>query len=269
MNEEQKKFYNTSEEYFKLLSEHPEESFKEYIDFVSHYARPGATVLDEGCGTGQAAKALGRRGFKVTGVDGSERFINYAQQRFPDVDFKLGDLLELPFTSGSFDIVASFNTLEHVTDVPKALAEALRVLKLNGLLLIHSPNLLSAKHMLNAYRLKTGRTFEGDKTNWELLRDALRNINWLMRRTITQKPKFIYREPLPVFKYADNDATVFLNPIDLRLTLESLGAKIISYQAVPHLPQASFLKRLGSRFFPEHMGIIRIVAKKSARYERH
>jgi len=177
--------------------------------------------------------------------------------------------LQLPFSSGSFDVVASFNTLEHVSDVPKVLTESLRVLKLNGLLLIHSPNLLSAKHMYNAYRLKTGRTFEGNKSNWDLLRDALRNIAWLMRRTITHQAKFIYRQPAPVFEYADNDATVFLNPIDLRLTLESLGAKIISYQSVPHLPEASLLKRLGSRFFPEHMGIIRIVAKKSARYERH
>lgn len=269
MDKEQLSFYNSSEVYFEILSLADEDYFKEYIDFIKHYARPGMMVLDAGCGTGQSTEMLRKLGYSVVGIDGTEKFINYAKDKFPEADLRLGDLCDLPFNNGSFDIVASFNTLEHVTDVPKVLAESLRVLKPGGLLLIHSPNLLSAKHMIDAYRLRDGMTFEGKKTSLELLFLSIRNIIWLISRTIAHKPKFAYRKPSEAFEFPDNDATVYLNPIDLRLALESLGAKIVSYQSVKHLDGRQLAKNIGGRLLGDHMGIIRIVAKKGARYERH
>jgi len=269
MDEDQLILYNNSESYFDSLVGADEAYFKEYLDFIAQYARPGMAILDAGCGTGQSTEMLRRRGYAVIGVDGTERFINHAKQQFPEADIRLGDLLALPFPAASFDIVAMYNTLEHVTDVPKVLTETLRLLKPGGFLLIHSPNLLSAKHMLDAYRFRNGMTFEGEKSSLELLLLALRNIFWLIGRTIAHRPNFLYRKPNVVFEFPDNDATVYLNPVDVRLALESLGAKVDSYQSVKHLVTKTFKKSLGSRFFGDHMGIIRIAAKKGARYERH
>jgi len=71
--------------------------------------RPGATVLDVGCGTGRHAVELAARGMVVHGVDISERFIDVARARIDDVvrsrlRFERLDARALPF-DGSFDAV--------------------------------------------------------------------------------------------------------------------------------------------------------------------
>ena len=61
---------------------------------------PGATVLDAGCGTGRYAAELGRRGYRVEGIDRSPELIDIASQLVDDrrmaVSFRVGDLLALP-----------------------------------------------------------------------------------------------------------------------------------------------------------------------------
>lgn len=268
MDKRQKSFFETSQAYFETLAQAGAEYFKEYLAFIRHYAPAGSRLLDAGCGTGQSTDLLARAGFIATGVDGTERFIAEARKAFPDGCYELADLEQLPFANQSFETVASYNTLEHVTDVPKVLSELLRVTKNGGLLLIHSPNLLSIKHISDAFLKRAGRTFEGVKTRPQLLRLLLRNISWVLKRTISSRADFKYRQPDYQYDFPDNDATVYLNPLDLKHCLEGLGTKIISYQEVKHLPGASVPKMVASRFLADHMGIIRIVARKGARYER-
>ena len=52
----------------------------------------------------------------------------------------LGDVAALPFPDDSFDLIVSFETLEHVQDAPAALAEFRRVLAPDGLLIASTPN---------------------------------------------------------------------------------------------------------------------------------
>ena len=54
--------------------------------------------------------------------------------------FVCGDAVRLPFAAGSFDAVTMFDVLEHVPDHAAAIAEALRVLRPRGVLLVSSPN---------------------------------------------------------------------------------------------------------------------------------
>lgn len=62
--------------------------------------RPGATILDAGCGTGRYAGELARRGYAVEGVDRSSELIETARQSVPgygnSVSFRVGDILVLP-----------------------------------------------------------------------------------------------------------------------------------------------------------------------------
>lgn len=62
--------------------------------------RPGASVLDAGCGTGNYALELARRGYAVTGLDVSADLIAVARDKLEGtslrVDFQVGDILELP-----------------------------------------------------------------------------------------------------------------------------------------------------------------------------
>ncbi len=65
-----------------------------------------------------------------------QKAIEYAKKRYPQITFLVADAHKLPFKANSFDLVVSYETIEHVTDPPKILAEIRRVLKDNGLTII-------------------------------------------------------------------------------------------------------------------------------------
>ena len=75
--------------------------------------RPGARILDMGCGRGRHAIQLASRGFNVTGIDLSTRSIEAARQRAAneqvDVDFRVGDMRD-HVCEGCFDIVVNLFT---------------------------------------------------------------------------------------------------------------------------------------------------------------
>ena len=52
------------------------------------------------------------------------------------IEFRLGDALELPFEDNTFDVVAIANSLHHIPDICKALSEAKRVVKPNGIIIV-------------------------------------------------------------------------------------------------------------------------------------
>jgi SAM-dependent methyltransferase len=96
-------------------------------------------ILDAGCGTGGMLVELRKRG-SVLGVDASEDAIRFASARSP-VPLTRGSVSALPFTTGSFDLVTSFDVLYHlnVHDDGVALVELARVLRPNGALLLRVP----------------------------------------------------------------------------------------------------------------------------------
>jgi ubiquinone/menaquinone biosynthesis C-methylase UbiE len=106
--------------------------------------RPGERVLDIGSGPGflvaEMAAEVGSGG-RVDGVDPSESMLAIARRRETSagaapIELSVGDALSLPFGEGSFDAAVSTQVLEYVDDVGAALAEARRVLRPGGRLLI-------------------------------------------------------------------------------------------------------------------------------------
>jgi demethylmenaquinone methyltransferase/2-methoxy-6-polyprenyl-1,4-benzoquinol methylase len=95
-------------------------------------ARPGERVLDACCGTGDLALAARRLGARVTGVDFSERMLERARRKAPDVEWVRGDVLALPFASGEFDAATVGFGVRNVENVEGALAELRRVLRAGG-----------------------------------------------------------------------------------------------------------------------------------------
>jgi arsenite methyltransferase len=102
--------------------------------------RPGMVVLDLGSGAGNdvfiAAKEVGETGF-VYGVDMTDSMIkkaneNKAKLGFRNVEFRLGEIENLPIDTGSVDVVISNCVLNLVPDKAKAFAEIHRVLKPGG-----------------------------------------------------------------------------------------------------------------------------------------
>jgi ubiquinone/menaquinone biosynthesis C-methylase UbiE len=95
----------------------------------------GAVVLDAGCGTGFATRALLAAGFRVQAVDFSARSLRMLEGRLgarADLATLQGDIRELPFPDAHFDALVCANTLQHLTpgeSQERAAAELLRVLK--------------------------------------------------------------------------------------------------------------------------------------------
>jgi ubiquinone/menaquinone biosynthesis C-methylase UbiE len=100
-----------------------------------------AIMLDLGCGLGRQSGEMIRRGYKVTGVDLSERLLRYAVEA--GVPVLSGDALRLPFADETFDVVYTIGVLHHLPDWNAQLAacaETHRVLKPGGRFLIHETN---------------------------------------------------------------------------------------------------------------------------------
>ena len=92
---------------------------------------PGTRLLDIACGSGYAASVAAGRGAVVAALDASEALIAIARARTPDADFRVGDMFDLPFEDGQFDVVTSFNGIWKGCE--DALREARRVVRPGGL----------------------------------------------------------------------------------------------------------------------------------------
>jgi demethylmenaquinone methyltransferase / 2-methoxy-6-polyprenyl-1,4-benzoquinol methylase len=98
--------------------------------------RPGDDVLDACCGTGDLALAAASEGGRVTGLDFSERMLERARRKGPELDWVEGDLLALPFPDRSFDAATVGFGVRNVEDLGRGISELRRVLRPGGRLAI-------------------------------------------------------------------------------------------------------------------------------------
>lgn len=102
----------------------------------------GKDVLDVACGEGYGSAFMADVARKVTGVDISHEAVQYASTTYQksNLDFQQGSATDLKFGDATFDVVVSFETIEHLAEQDKMLSEIRRVLRPDGLLVISSPN---------------------------------------------------------------------------------------------------------------------------------
>ena len=75
-----------------------------------------ARVLDLCCGDGRVSYQLAKRGFAVTGMDGSEQMLTFAKQRAPKVDFLLKDARGFHLPAEFDAVISTFDSLNHVME---------------------------------------------------------------------------------------------------------------------------------------------------------
>jgi 2-polyprenyl-3-methyl-5-hydroxy-6-metoxy-1,4-benzoquinol methylase len=109
-----------------------------------HYRSPAQQLLDFGCGPGSYAVQFAHIGYEVSGFDISEGNVIAARalaERYGFAErthFQVSTAEQLDYPSSTFDIVVGVDILHHV-DIPRALAECLRVLKPGGVALFKEP----------------------------------------------------------------------------------------------------------------------------------
>jgi SAM-dependent methyltransferase len=109
---------------------------------ASDYSSPTSRLLDVGCGEGYGSSLLTVA--EYVGVDVDREVVERAGDRYGNerTSFVLSDGARLPFAERSFDIVTSFQVIEHVEDVATYLQEIRRVLVAGGTALFTTPNRL-------------------------------------------------------------------------------------------------------------------------------
>ena len=110
--------------------------FKEMVSSL----KEGARVLDVGCGTGKFAFRLAdlRKDLKICGMDLSQDMIKKAEMKLSgeNIEFKIGDVEDLPYESNTFDIITCSNSFHHYPNQERAIKEMHRVLNSEGRLMI-------------------------------------------------------------------------------------------------------------------------------------
>lgn len=98
---------------------------------------PGDHVLDIGCGPGTAVRAAARAGAEATGVDPAETMLWLARKSSaPRCTYYQGTAEDLPVADGSTAIAWSIASVHHWQDLPRGLAEVVRVLAPGGRVLL-------------------------------------------------------------------------------------------------------------------------------------
>jgi ubiquinone/menaquinone biosynthesis C-methylase UbiE len=168
---------------FEARGKHPlfSKMLLEYLEAMNIAA--SAAVLDMGCGTGLAARAIARRsGFSgsVTGVDLSPYLVAAAKRLAGDegvaarVDFRTGDARRLDFPDATFDALVAHTLLSHVDEPLSVLFEAARLVKPGGTIGIFDGDYAS---------LAFGHADSlSGKSNDETLISALVANPWVMRQ---------------------------------------------------------------------------------------
>ncbi|MFF5174047.1 methyltransferase domain-containing protein [Micromonospora sp. NPDC000089] len=100
--------------------------------------RPGALLVDLGCGAGLLAPHLSGKGYRHVGVDLTRSALEQAAAH--GVTVVNGDATAVPLADGCADVVAAGEVLEHVPDWRRAVAEACRLLRPGGLLVLDTLN---------------------------------------------------------------------------------------------------------------------------------
>ena len=102
---------------------------------ILHLLPSKAEVLDLCCGDGRIAASLAQRGYRVTGIDGSEQMLAFARQRTNRVDFRLADARDFSLPPRFDAVISTFDSLNHVLktdDLAKVFSNVFACLKPGG-----------------------------------------------------------------------------------------------------------------------------------------
>jgi SAM-dependent methyltransferase len=224
---------------------------RETLKFLTSHIPVGANILEVGCGEGQVAGELLRRGYRVTALDSDPEAVGRAQERgvpavvgsWPQFDGRV-----------SFDAIAFTRSLHHISPLREAIARTCELLDPTGLLLIEDFAFEEADETTIDWFVKVLRSKRGGalinpgagQLVTELLSstsvlDAWRNNLWYdvytsttMNEAIaehfvvreTQSVPYLYRYLIPVLA-ENSEAAAFVNEVFQQELLLGQGGQLV------------------------------------------
>jgi glycosyltransferase involved in cell wall biosynthesis/ubiquinone/menaquinone biosynthesis C-methylase UbiE len=161
-------------------------------DFVKQFCKD-KIILDAACGAGYGSDYLAHIAKEVRGVDISEEAIIYAKEHYKkeNIHFGLMNIYNLKFPDKYFDIVCSFETMEHLDKPDRFLSEVKRVLKEDGIFVLSTPHVKKTSYNPN----NPYHRVEFSKQDFEdILREYFVNIEIFGQRRRQSKLHFYLQQ---------------------------------------------------------------------------
>jgi SAM-dependent methyltransferase len=166
--------YTRSADFYDLVyagKPYAQESAAVHAKIAAHLRSGGNALLDVGCGTGGHAACL-REHYRVTGLDLEEGLLRIAAERYPDVEFRPGDMVDFDLGREFDAVICLFSAIGYVCTedrLRRTIASFARHLRPGGVLVVEpwlTPEVFSAGTMrLDAHdteRLKVARIVRSD-----------------------------------------------------------------------------------------------------------
>ena len=151
-------YYNKFNEDKRLNTRRGQVEFITNMKYIHKYLKKGDKILDIGAGTGKYSLSLDKEGYEVTAVELVKRNIQIINKKNPHLKTILGNALDLSMIKdNTYDVVLLFGPMYHLKkreDQIKALAEAKRVTKKEGIILV--------SYCMNDYAIITHGFIEGN-----------------------------------------------------------------------------------------------------------
>ena len=205
---------------------------------------PGAKILDLCCGTGQLAKALSEKGYRVTGLDAAPEMLRFARDNAPEVEFIQEDARAFRLPAAFDAVFSTYDSLNHVMsakELQEVFLNVFNCLKVGGIFLfdlntekayrkqwkgyldvIERPDYFYVNRANYDARKRVGTThctlFRRRGKNWQRSEVKLyqkyypvaRVESWLQSAGFGQLCKYAVGSEGGVHKFTEKDARVFI-----------------------------------------------------------
>jgi ubiquinone/menaquinone biosynthesis C-methylase UbiE len=185
----------------------------------------GKRILDLGCGTGNYALELAKRGAIVTGIDASMDMLVTAREKAKAAGLRIaflqGKAEDMPFKAGSFDALVSVAACEFFGNMQMAVGEIRRVVKPGGKIVIGTIN----KFSLYGIEKKISSIYKEDSSyrnaRFYSIFEMGRFFNVVKWRATVFALPWMPGGVLAIFEKADRPLSVLLKPCGAFLAIEA------------------------------------------------